>query len=134
MRKEKSDLQQLLNDLLRMWWKPFNREKTLHINCFDKCKWLNYKWVNLDGWFMNEETRTLREIVSIDSWLWQFCVENNLIDYSGVRAYWISFAPLEIQNAWEMMNYDNVHRLLWDTASLDEDKLEDFILENVKID
>ena len=82
---------------------------------------------------MDSELFDLRQLTSKESWLWQFCVENDIVDYSKVRAYWISFAPLELQNAWEMQNYDNIHRLLWDCASLDEDELDKFLLENIKI-
>lgn len=110
-----------MNDLLRMWWKPFNRDKTLHIDCYDKCKWLNYKWIHLDGWFMNEESRTLRELVSIDSWLWQFVCENGMQNM------------IEEHREGYCSNEDYWYRLI-ESALLDEDKLEDFILDNVKID
>lgn len=137
-KEKKADLAQLLskllNDLLRMWWKPFNRNKTLHIGYYDKCKWLNYKWIHLDGWFMNEESRTLRELVSKESGLWQFVCANKLItnsikmrearehdidDYSNIL---IMYDPYEYQ-----------FRLI-ESALKDESELESFLLENIKVE
>ena len=129
--EKKADLEQLLskllNDLLRMWWKPFNREKTLHIDCYDKCKWLNYKWIHLDGWFMNEESRTLRELVSIDSWLWQFICENKLqpTNRSGGWEYSDGYTW------WTCMAYQ--FRLI-ESSLKDESELEDFLLNLIKLD
>ncbi len=135
-KEKKADLEQLLskllNDLLRMWWKPFNRDKTLHIDCYDKCKWLNYKWVHLDGWFMNEESRTLRELVSIDSWLWQFCEKEKLL-------IWFSFRMRAKNPDWEWrwdIEYfwqDYQYRLI-ETSLKNEDELEQFLLDNIKVD
>jgi hypothetical protein len=34
-RKEKADLEQLLNSLIERGWKPRNRKKTLHITIYD---------------------------------------------------------------------------------------------------
>ena len=133
-KEKKADLEQmlakLLNDLLRMWWKPFNRDKTLHINCYDKCKWLNYKWIHLDGWFMNEESRTLRELVSIDSWLWQFVCENGMIN----NVWNFMFRRLrDGKKFWLDKPITHFTYRLMESALCDEDKLEDFILDNIKI-
>ena len=143
-KEKKADLEQLLskllNDLLRMWWKPFNRDKTLHIDCYDKCKWLNYKWIHLDGWFMNEESRTLRELVSIDSWLWQFVCENEMvkIEYWKIREKYDETIPTTDKNnvityrqlLWE----DNYEYRLIESSLKDESELEDFLLQNIKVD
>ena len=129
--EKKDDLEQLLskllNDLLRMWWKPFNRDKTLHIDCYNKCKWLNYKWIHLDGWFMNEESRTLRELVSIDSWLWQFVCENKLFPKN--RWY-----KRENDEGNGLVYYcDECQYFLIDASLKDESELEDFLLTNIKV-
>ena len=143
-KEKKADLEQmlakLLNDLLRMWWKPFNRDKTLHINCYDKCKWLNYKWIHLDGWFMNEESRTLRELVSIDSWLWQFVCENGMIPYDEDWYTWYErtkdyYDDFENSNS-KMLDLaiDNRYEYRLIESSLkDESELEDFLLQNIKV-
>ena len=127
-------LAELLNDLLRMWWKPFNRNKTLHINYYDKCKWLNYKWIHLDGWFMNEESRTLRELVSKESWLWQFVCENELVkpvvDIISICSY-SHFTDDHDDGGWDETFPE--YRLI--EASLkDESELEQFLLDNIKVE
>lgn len=138
-KEKKADLEQLLskllNDLLRMWWKPFNRNKTLHINCYDKCKWLNYKWIHLDGWFMNEESRTLRELVSIDSWLWQFVCENGMIKEGHKHerildpTFWEWWADCKRQEH----DWNYWYRLI-ESSLKDESELEDFLLNSIKLD
>lgn len=124
---KKMTLVELLNKLIEKGWKPFwwdNQLSSLHK---EDGEW----YIRFHNW-MDSELFDLRQLTSKESWLWQFCVLNNLIDYSQVRAYWISFAPIDIPIT-ELQNYDNVHRLLRDCASLDEDKLEDFLLSIIKI-
>jgi len=124
------EISELLNKLLKKWWKPFGREKTLHINCYDKCKWLNYKWVHLDGWFMNEESRTLREVVSKESWLWQFCTENWLT----INPWNFMFRRLrDGKKFW--IDKPITHFTYWiiESALCDEDKLEQFLLNSIKL-
>lgn len=123
-------MEELLNKLIEKGWKPFwNNDWKKIVKDWD--------WYNLHRYVKHialpSRDLRLRNFVSKESWLWQFCVENDFIDYSKVRAYWISFAPLEIQNARKMQNYDNIHRLLWDCASLDEDKLWQFLIDIIKI-
>lgn len=144
MKENKADLEQLLskllNDLLRMWWKPFNRDKTLHIDCYDKCKWLNYKWIHLDGWFMNEESRTLRELVSIDSWLWQFVCENGMLDADYDYEWWALVDAedwcISEHETWcreIQTNTDWGYRLI-ESSLKDESELEQFLLQNIKVE
>ena len=122
-------LTELLNYLLGAWWNPFNRDKTLHIDCYDKCKWLNYKWIHLDGWFMNEESRTLRELVSIDSGLWQFVCENGMVEMKEWY-YWQNIALIHSEE------YDYCDYQYWiiESSLKDESELEDFLLQNIKVD
>ena len=73
-------LEQLLNLLIWKGWKPRNREKTLHITCY-----ASDLSIYLDWWFMNEDTKSLRELVSKESLLWQFVCENGMLNIE----YWI---------------------------------------------
>jgi len=122
-------LEQLLNNLLKAWWKPFNRNKTLHITYYDKCKWMNYKWIHLDGWFMNEESRTLRELVSIDSGLWQFVCEKWYNKYK--KEYWRWYTKYNTKaEYWDEWDYEYY---LIESSLKDENELEDFLLQNIKV-
>ena len=112
-------LTKLLNDLLRMWWKPFEREDVEEIYEDIEWWWCIRVKCGKDYCFNNKSTR---EIVSKSSWLWQFVCENGMVEY---HHYWGN-TELE-RNEWYQ------YRLI-ESALCDEDKLEDFILENVKID
>jgi hypothetical protein len=107
--------------LIEKGWKPFGRKKTLHITIYD-CDLSVY----LDWWFMNEDKKSFRELVSKESWLWQFVCENRLqpTNKSGGWDYgdWFTW--------WTCMAYE--YRLI-ETALTDEDKLEEFLLENIKL-
>lgn len=127
-------LENLLNILLERGWKPRNREKTLHICCYGKCKWMDYQWVHLDGWFMNEDSKKFRELVSKESWLWQFCVENGMINinYWNIREYYS-----EQDNWWiylrRLNGEDNYEYRLIESSLKNKDELEEFLLENIQI-
>ncbi len=123
-------LAELLNKLLNKWWKPRNREKTLHIDCYDKCKWLNYKWVHLDGWFMNEESRTLRELIARDSWLWQFVCEKELI---FIPEWEIPHVERNYIFDYEWYDISDFQYWLMVWALLKEDEIEQFLIDNIKI-
>jgi len=115
-KEKKADLEQLLNSLLKKGWLPRWRKKTLHITIYD-CD-LN---VYLDWWFMNEDKKSFRELVSKESNLWQFVCENGYIK--------------EIETDWlEIRNWDNPKHWIVESALCDEDKLEEFLLNNIKVE
>lgn len=124
---------QLMKNLRDKWWIPRWYNEVIHTVYDKKHKMI---WLYKEGkeFLILVYKKSLRDLCSKESNLWQFCVDHDIIDYSKVRAYWISYAPLKKWGAWEMQNYDNVHRLLWDCASLDENKLEQFLLDNIKIE
>lgn len=110
-------MEELLNKLLKKWWRPRNRKKTLHISVYD---WdLN---VYLDWWYLNENKKSFRELVSKESWLWEFCVQNNLVE-------------IKRENIWLRSEYFTDYEVcIMRSALRDEVDLESFILDNIKID
>lgn len=104
-------LEQLLNSLIEKGWKP---------------RWLNIMWKividydiefafdiydSLQKWHWN-----FRELVSKESWLWQFVCENMLLEPDHMKQYnWYEYRLMQ-------------------SALCDEDKLEEFLLSNIKID
>ena len=110
-RKEKADLEQLLNSLIEKGWKPFG-----NCNRFDfRDLWLYY--------FANDNGRwskyPLRMLVSKESWLWQFVCENGMV---AEKSEWILY------------RYDDYKYRLTNCALKDESELEDFLLSNIKVD
>ena len=110
-------LEELLNALIEKGWKPFG-----NCNRFDfRDLWLYY--------FANDNGRwskyPLRMLVSKESWLWQFVCENKIQKerppYNrDSDTYWFTIQEYQ-------------YRLI-ESALTDEDKLEDFILSNIKLD
>lgn len=103
-------LEQLLNMLIQRGWKPFGKG------------WLNLR--KLSGihqwWLLLHEPSTrvadnysLRDIVSKSSWLWQFVCENGMVDMKK--------------------NKRPAYRLI-ESSLKDESELEDFLLQNIKVD
>lgn len=95
---------------------------------------MDYQWVHLDGWFMNEDSKKFRELVSKESWLWQFCVENGMINinYWNIREYYS-----EQDNWWiylrRLNGEDNYEYRLIESSLKNKDELEEFLLENIQI-
>lgn len=81
-------------------------------------------WLYEDNWkeyFELVSKKSLRELVSIDSWLWQFVCENGMIKKPDI-------------DRWEIHNWDNPRHWIVESALCDEDKLEDFLLTNINIE
>lgn len=115
-------LEVLLNRLMGWWWEPRGRKKILHITIYD-CD-LN---VYLDWWFMNEDKKSFRELVSKESWLWQFVCEKGMVNwcwYKSTLHEWID-------SKW-CKYYDRDYRYwLCESSLKDEEELESFILDNI---
>ena len=124
-------LEQLFNSLIEKGWKPFGREKTLHISIHN---W-DLMSVYLDWWFMNEDTKSLRELVSKESGLWQFVCNNWLIPEDRKchervldLTFWPNWPDVSAQ-----MCSRNYEYWLMSSAICDEKYLEQFLIENIKI-
>jgi hypothetical protein len=89
---------------------------------------ISHDWIH---WF----PVSYRDIVSKESWLWQFCCKNNLINEWDVK----NFVWQRYELNWFEPQYPLIHK--WNVAEYrviesalcDEDKLESFILDNIKI-
>lgn len=115
------ELEKLLNKLIEKGWRPFgfivqNIRKWPYDSRY-------YFFENCAGW------KSLRELVSKESGLWQFCCENKMIRKD--RFTWmISPDPF-----WEdQYNYIDYRYRLIETSLKNEDDLEEFLLENIEVD
>lgn len=137
-------MEELLNKLIEKGWKPFDVDvKIKRAKCFHSVHFIVRWLVNfvLDGYA--EATVPLRELVSKESWLWQFVcdrehrfidkknydrvsldkrLKNPYVDYDGVNTEYERITVLEYE-----------YRLI-ESALCDEDKLEQFLLENIKVE
>lgn len=75
--------------------------------------------------------KTLRELCSKESLLWQFVCENEMLETKG---------NVRIKNYWgddecdDNCCDDDLEYWLMESSLIDEDKLEDFILSNIKVE
>lgn len=129
-RKEKADLEQLLNSLIEKGWKPFGRYKEIF-----RTDYYEY-YVAEEHWFWKRQY--LRNLVSIESWLWQFVCENNLVpimcDEEWIKHY---YKDIDDDNliSWENIQPTTEYEYRLIESSLkDESELEDFLLQNIKVD
>lgn len=130
-------LEILLNSLIKMWWKPFGME--IHVEYIDKIvvEWsamhIIFKW----DW---EYIEGLRTLVSLESWLWQFCMENELLNSpdqyphkdfraKNPRPYW------EMSLRWDTYYKTEVYQYrLLESALIPEEELGRFLIENIKVE
>jgi hypothetical protein len=133
-KEKKSDLEQLLNSLIEKGWKPrwenVNKVIKTWIDEFGdgyvlfdgELNWYKQRWCNMT------------ELVSKWSWLWQFVCENGMIPKENhERVYDVSWWEYWVDCKAQIISREPEYRLI-ETALTDEDKLEQFLLDNIYID
>lgn len=122
-------MEELLNKLIEKGWKPFG--------IFDK---LMIRWQEMSrkvfGFGVLWEVKySIRELVSKESWLWQFVCENGMIRNEKLTHNWVSQVEwgLDVDCKRKTTPKDYEYRLI-ESALKDESELEQFLLDNIKID
>lgn len=138
-------MEELLNKLIKKGWKPrwyedvykfklyklwytiarpqkqkmisFATETRHYIN------WTDYIWYK---WY------SLRELVSKESWLWQFVCENGMVKLYTKNQIIIQEEDIITTYRPDYIYHDDEYYIIM-SALCDEDKLESFILDNIKI-
>lgn len=120
-------LEWLLNKLVEKGWKPYwYKVKDMDNWTPDQpCKWLER--TNMEDGCVN--VRSYRDIVSKESGLRQFVCENMMVKEDN------SSIELNIMSEWYWVvrDTDYQYRLI-ESALCDEDKLEEFLLQNIKVE
>ena len=136
MKKEKADLEQLLNSLIEKWWKPRGKYEME----YQYMLWWEEHWF-YDLYFIRWHypvrvpiKHSLRELVSKESWLWQFVCENGMIPkewHERVKdiSWWEYWPDCKAQ-----INLPTAEYRLIESSLRDESELEDFLLSNIKVD
>ena len=120
--EKKADLEQLLNSLIEKGWKPRGSEEW---------KWIPYTFNALKN-NKKSQYQFLRNLTSKESWLWQFVCENGMIKtYMNIEHESRRHSEKNHKPVWAFDNQSYYY--LIESALCDEDKLEDFILDNIKI-
>ena len=131
-------MEELLNKLIKKWWKPRNKEEVKRLNyhtLYREVVSLKFDNYNLGVSY------SIRDLVSKESGLWQFVCENMLF---------VIRTPLEEDYRWQHIEcilnkpnrvyykndidrwYDYQYRLI-ESALKDESELEKFLLDNIKV-
>ena len=133
-------MEELLNKIIEKGWKPRGENVELYWTSKDSFWERIVIFIGNAGWF-KKWWCTYRELVSKESWLWQFVCENEMVnlEYDITESYkdsrhreqkwWYNWD--RYLRWYDMYGYQ--YRLI-ESALLDEDKLEDFLLDNIKID
>jgi len=137
-------LEQLLNSLVDAWWKPrWLLNEIEYIHAFDDVnQWWRVEISYGDHWYY----KSLRQIASRESNLWQFVCENGMVDrhnydsktYEVRIENWIKRREVwpewkvSINNSWRW-RWSYLFRLI-ESSLKDESELEEFLLSNIKVD
>ena len=136
---KKSELEQLLNNLIEKGWKPFGITCTDFIKgtglecipsyCFNPHPHMWFPW-----WTRKYHRPSLRQIVSKESWLWQFVCENEMIKGFDTSEYYTNYRRFNKENFTECRYLREYEYRLIESSLKDEMDLERFLLDNIKID
>lgn len=130
--EKKADLEQLLNSLIEKGWKPFGRRP----------EWIKkaeqyvgtFNWVH---WWLDYQKRaTIRELVSKESWLWQFVCENRMEKKMerNHRWIWINSRAKSAYQSYPVYTMERYEYRVIESSLKDDSELEDFLLSNIKVD
>lgn len=131
-------LEQLLNSLIEKGWKPFGTKYDLFVWNTNSSKWwfrwqyAMTNWDNAYDYFY--EYFYPRQIVSKESWLWQFVCENGMVKEGHKHerildpTFWEWWADCKRQEH----DWNYWYRLI-ESALKDESKLKDFLLQNIRV-
>lgn len=124
------ELEKLLNKLIEKGWQPFGwlyYDRFIIESDWDMCFRWKYPWTDWESAFdYNYDYFKIRELVSKESWLWQFVCQNDLY-------------PPYIQHRWfrdRPENWLQIHDYrywLIESALREELELERFLLDNIKV-
>ena len=134
----KNTLEKLLNNLIEIWREPRWEDsiKSCKVwECFYTRDIIErtVAFYEDDNWTPQWLiTKSLREICSRESWLWQFVCENKM-----VKKLWDNFKYFynSRDNKSTLRYYEDRYKYwLLESALKDESELEKFLLDNIKID
>ena len=140
MKKEKADLEQLLNSLIEKGFRPFWKKADHCLGCRYNNDWAGmsgmYKYVGFWWWdgVIADRKVPLRSLVSKSSWLWQFVCERWMVKhevYEDIQSW--EHTTAEHSDFW-YTSWDNYEFYIIESSLKDESELEEFLLNSIKLD
>lgn len=121
------ELETLLNTLIARGRKPFNLSVT-------KCEIADH-WIYFYEWECSVEFCSYRELVSLESGLWQFVCDNKFIKNTEALPDTICGWYIDWDIWYETIaNQGNYEFRLLESALMPEEELGKFLVDNIKID
>ena len=124
----KNKLEQLLNSLIEKGWCPRWEDKIHSCRYYDEEK--KFKADYTRAWIPQVLYRSLTELCSKSSWLWQFVCENGMV---FVPKWEIPYVERNYIFDYEHYDISDFQYWLMVWALLKEDELEQFLLDNIII-
>ena len=124
---------QLMKGLRDKWWIPRWYKGIVRAVYDRRHKMI---WLYEDDWKEYLELvskKSLRELASTDSWLWQFVCDNGMVKhevYEDIQSW--EHTTAEHSDFW-YTSWDNYEFYLIESALKDESEIEDFLLSNIVI-
>lgn len=117
-------MEELLNKLIKKWWKPFGDYDIAEFNQIAN----TFVAINYESKVIGQPK--LRQIVSKESWLWQFVCENKLVKVKDKKIRYRYEDIERTQNYFSWYWYE--YRII-ESALCNEEDLEKFLLDNIKV-
>ena len=118
------ELETLLNSLIKRGWKPWGEKSKKIIIRASRI------FVYNSEWYINPEGKHIRSIVSLESGIWQFCIEQKLCRDVEQSRLMCSAQVFETGPSYSSIR-DYQYRLL-ESALIPEKELGKFLVDNIK--
>lgn len=123
--------EKIYNFWIENWYTVLDTKKATYISFATSCVFREDYWEEQE---MDYVSYTFRELVSKESWLRQFVCQNDMVDKKKIWIYYEMFLEENWIDAKNYRPFSLVERLIIESALCDEDKLEDFLLNNINAD
>lgn len=125
-------MEELLNKLIKKWWKPRNKEEVKRLNYHTLYREVvSLEFDNYNLWV----SYSIRDLVSKESWLRQFCCETKLIEqWKTVHDYVMKHICYADENRCWWFSMCNAEYYIMMCSLLEESELEQFLIDNIKIE
>ena len=121
------ELENLLTSLIQRGRKPWGLRYFAEVMVFKTyIDFITKKWAS--------SPTSLRELVSLESWLWNFLCDNKLIKQTSKErvlnpTYWPKWADCD----WSIQS-NEAQYLLLESALIPEEELGKFLIDNIKLE
>lgn len=121
------ELENLLTSLIQRGWKPFNYIWTVDRIEIDDNFEISIIFITWEFAY-----QTLRDLVVLESWLWQFACENEFIKNTEALPDTICGWYIDWDTWYDTIaNQDNYEFRLLESALIPEEELGEFLLSNI---